>query len=66
MLITKYSILTRVQHTREIDVTEEQLAEWKAGALIQKVMPNLSPADREFILTGTTPEEWAEAFPEVE
>ena len=66
MLITQRSMLTGKDHTREIDVTEKQLYEWRTGGLIQNIMPHLSPADREFIMTGTTPEEWTEAFPEVE
>jgi hypothetical protein len=28
------------------------------------VLPHLSADDREFLLTGTTPEEWNDAFPE--
>ena len=58
MEITRTSILTKQTHTLEIDVTEEQLAAWKAGANIQDAMPHLSAADREFIMTGITPAEW--------
>jgi hypothetical protein len=32
--------------------------------LIQEAMPNLSADDREFIMTGITPEEWNSAFPD--
>ncbi len=41
-------------------------ARWKAGALIQDAFPTLSADDREFIMTGITPEEWAEIFGEEE
>ena len=34
--------------------------------LIQHAYPMLSDDQREFILTGITPEEWAAAFPEDE
>jgi hypothetical protein len=44
----------------EIDVTEEQLDEWKYGILIQRAMPHLTPGEREFIMTGITPEEFPE------
>jgi hypothetical protein len=50
--------------TKEIDVTEEQLQQWESGGLIQNVMPHLSPSDREFIMTGSTDEEWDSAFKE--
>ncbi len=62
MQITRKSQLTGITHTREIDVTQFQLDKWKAGVLIQYAMPNLSAEDREFILTGITPEEWDECF----
>ena len=32
----------------------------EAGELIQNVFPDLSPDDREFLMTGVTAEEWAE------
>ena len=46
----------------EIDVSDKQIALWMEGALIQDVMPNLTPDEREFIMTGITPAEWDEAF----
>ncbi len=49
-------------HTREIDVSQSQLDAWKSGVLIQNAMPNLSADDREFLMTGITPEEWDEHF----
>jgi len=54
------SMLTGNITTREIPVTDEQLAQWSQGALIQDVMPDVSADDREFIKTGITPEEWGE------
>lgn len=44
----------------EIAVTEEQLAAHRNGMLIQRAMPDLTPDEREFIMTGATPEEWEE------
>ena len=58
MLIEKRSMLTNKTHIREIDVTKEQVESWQGGMLIQEAMPNLSVDDREFIMTGTTPDEW--------
>ena len=62
MLIAKTSSLTSRTHEMEIDVSEKQITLWMEGALIQDVMPNLSPDEREFIMTGITPAEWDEAF----
>lgn len=62
MLITRKSALSNEVHTIEIDVTEEQLSEWKRGALIQDAMPNLTTGEREFILTGVTENEWTGLF----
>lgn len=58
MLITRTSAFTGQQHTLDIDVTPEQLEEWRQGALIQRVMPNLTDGEREFIRSGVTPTEW--------
>lgn len=58
MKVTRKSLLTGIEHTLEIDVTEEQLAAWRAGATVQDAMPHLDAPMREFIMTGITPEEW--------
>ncbi len=47
---------------QEIPVTEEQIKAWQDGALIQNAMPNLSPAQREFIKSGITSQEWDDMF----
>ena len=58
MIIIRKSMLSGNVSSMDIPVTEGQLAEWQAGALIQNAMPNLSADEREFILTGITPAEW--------
>jgi len=58
MQITRKSIMSGIERTREIDVTEAQMELWNNGILIQKAMPNLSASDREFIMTGIVDEEW--------
>ena len=58
MLISKFSPISMKDHTRDIPVTQEQLDAWKSGVLIQNAMPNISADDREFLMTGITPEEW--------
>ncbi|AMQ66098.1 hypothetical protein AAY80_048 [Stenotrophomonas phage vB_SmaS-DLP_6] len=62
MIITRKSPLSGKTNQRDINVTEEQLAKWHEGTAIQHAMPNVSADDREFIMTGITPEEWDEAF----
>jgi hypothetical protein len=60
--ITKISPISGNENTREINVTPEQLTTWQMGALIQNAMPNVSAEDREFIMTGITPDEWESMF----
>jgi hypothetical protein len=65
MLITKFSPHSMRDNTREIGVSQSQLDRWKAGELIQNVMPHLSADDREFLMTGLTPQDWEEMFPDI-
>ena len=62
MLISKVSDISNKMHTMDIDVTDEQLQDWRDGTPIQDAMPNLTPDEREFIKTGITPKEWDEMF----
>ena len=64
MMITRTSPFTGITRTKDILVTEEQLARWQSGERIQNVMPYLSASDREFIMTGITDDEWDQAFGE--
>ena len=64
MLVTKRSGLTGVEHTVEVPVTQEQLDHWYAsGQHIQVALPHLGVNDREFLMTGTTAEEWDHLVP---
>lgn len=62
MNITRTSPFTGRRHTMDIPVTAEQIANWQAGALIQNAMPNLTPDQREFLMTGITADEWNRTF----
>jgi hypothetical protein len=64
MTITKTSPLTGNINTMDMDVSEEQIAAWQGGVVIQRAMPNLTPDEREFLMTGYTPEDWKEIFGE--
>lgn len=60
MLITKTSLFSGKAHSREIPVTMEQINAWQSGTCIQVAMRHLTADDREFLMTGITPVEWAE------
>ena len=62
MIVQRRSIITGKVNTMNIDCTEEQLNRHKMGELVQDVFPNLSVEEREFLISGVTPEEWDNAF----
>jgi len=67
MLITMTSMISKTASTRDIDITIEQLFRIKhEKELIQNVVPHLSIEDREFLISGITPEEWKELFHTIE
>jgi hypothetical protein len=49
----------------DLDITPASLELYDDfGVLLQDAFPNITPAEREFIKTGITPEEWDEYFGE--
>ena len=62
MKVIRTSPFSGNTNVMEIDVTQEQIALWESGTLIQNAMPHLTPDEREFIMTGITPNEWDSAF----
>lgn len=66
MLIAKTSMISGVTRTMDLDVTEEQINAWQNGMLIQRAFPLLSVDEREFLMTGITPDEWDATFAEEE
>lgn len=60
MKITRTSGLTGAINTRDLDITPKQYTEYLSGTLAQLAFPHLSADDREFLITGITPEEWRE------
>ena len=66
MTIERKSMVSGHHNSMELNITSEQLAAWKGGELIQVAMPDLSPEEREFVMTGITGEEWRLLFTEVE
>lgn len=47
---------------RQKELDEEQYRKYKAGAYVQDVMPDASPDDREFLITGICPDCWDDTF----
>lgn len=66
MQITNISQLSGKETTMELDITPEQLERFynrrENGEYVQTIFPNLTPAEREFILTGISPIEWEKIF----
>jgi hypothetical protein len=49
----------------DLAVTEAQLAELASPGrrMIQDILPQLNDSEREFLMTGYTPEDWDKMFP---
>lgn len=66
MEIVRQSQLSGAIRVMEIDITEEQLERVENRRanqeLIQNIVPHLPKDEREFLITGITPEEWELAF----
>lgn len=63
MKITRRSPFSGKVNTLDLSITQEQIYRWQhGGELIQNVFPNLTPDQREFLLTGITAEEWNAVF----
>jgi hypothetical protein len=63
MKITRTSPISGKVNTMEINVTEEEIQKYYDGAgLIQELLPNVSPDEREFIKSGITPDEYENLF----
>ncbi len=54
MLVKKLNRLTGQVNEMELDVTQEQLCAFRDGMFVQDAFPNLTPTEREFMLTGMT------------
>ena len=68
MIIEKTSIFTGTTHRREIPIKPEDYEAWTNASNndpkrhIQNAAPYLSVDDREYMISGATPEEWAGMF----
>jgi hypothetical protein len=66
MIVEKRSFISGKVHSLDLDITQEQLIRvnnrFATKELIQDIVPHLSEDDREYLITGSTPEEWVLAF----
>lgn len=63
--LEKISVFTGKRNTMEFpDGIEARIAAWKrpgSRQMVQEAFPDLTADQREFLLSGATPEEWDEA-----
>jgi len=63
MIIKRKSVFSGVERTRNINIDPRDYAEYQAGyGSLTELAPYLGQEDREFILSGMTPQEWKNAF----
>ena len=63
VFVYKQSIATGHINTMVIPTTQGRIEYWmQSGELIQDVMPDLTADQREFLMSGITPEEWDDMF----
>lgn len=61
-VVTKLSPFSGKCHTSTLSLTDDQYSRWLGGELIQYALPHLNDDEREFLISGITPEEWNEEF----
>ena len=66
MIVARTSMVSGVLHEMDLPITEEQIAAYNQGTLVQNAFPQLNADQREFMLTGITPDEWQAIFGEEE
>ena len=62
-MVHKVSILTGKESRMVLPLPAWLIKEWlDSGTLVQDAFPQLSDSAREFLISGTTPEEWDATF----
>jgi hypothetical protein len=64
MKITRKSPISGNVNTLDLNITDEQMADWYSGTLVQDAFPQLTPSEREFIITGILDSEWNDVIGE--
>ena len=66
MKITRKSVVSGLEHSKEIPVNPEDYVMWSMGlGNIEDLMPYLNDEDKEFILSGIVKGEWEKAFHDI-
>lgn len=62
--VTRQSVLTRQINTMELPILQEHLDIYDTvgDILVQDAFPNLNAEQREFLISGITPQEWNDTF----
>jgi hypothetical protein len=60
--VTKTCLFCGKVHRFELDA--ERVAQWRAGAFVQRCFPEMKPEDRETLISGSCPPCFAAAFPD--
>ena len=62
--VTKQSVITKKMNTMELPITQEHLDMYETvgDILVQDAFPNLDIGQREFLISGITPDEWTKTF----
>lgn len=58
MIVKRTCPFTGKLHEVDLPITEEQYKQWEMGEFVQDAFPNLTPDQREYIISGIYPGEW--------
>jgi len=58
--ISKRCLYTKKQYS--VTISRDEYDKWLSGERIQNAMPNISAGDREFLISGISPEGWRQMF----
>ena len=65
--VHKQSIITGNHNSMVLPTRQGELEYWEESmTLVQDAFPHFTPEQREFLISGSTPEEWNELFSEEE
>lgn len=62
MNIKRFSPVSLKENTMTLTIDPADLQKWQNGELVQNAFPYLTPAEREFIISGVLPGEWDTLF----
>ena len=62
--VTRRSLFSKKLNSMVLPVTQARIERWAAGGgeVVQNAFPELNADQREFLMSGATPEEWKEIF----